>query len=42
MNRQQQRVVLLFGLLLISAALLGNANSVFVAAPAAYAQDLAY
>ncbi len=40
MNRQQQRVVLLFGLLLISAALLGNANNIFVDAPAAHAQGL--
>jgi hypothetical protein len=40
MNRHQQRVVLLFGLLLISAALLGCANNARVA-PAAYEQDLA-
>ena len=45
MNRQQQRVALLFGLLLVSAALLGCANSPAsrterVAAPA-YEQDLA-
>lgn len=38
MNRQQ-RVVLLFGLLLISVAMLGCANNERVAAPA-YAQDL--
>lgn len=40
MSRHQQRVVLLFGLLLISAVLLGCANNEPVAA-AAYTQDLA-
>ena len=36
MNRQQQRVMLLFGLLLISAALLGRANSLEAQALAAH------
>lgn len=39
MNRHQQRVVLLFGLLLISAVMLGCANNERVPAPA-YQQDL--
>ena len=42
MNRHQQGVGLLFGVLLISAALLGNANNTLVGAPAAYAQVLAH
>ena len=41
MNRHQQRVVLLFGLLLMSAAMLGCANNAERVAPAAYEQDLA-
>src|SRR5262245_23737659 len=41
MNRHQQRVVLLFGLLLISAALLGCANNARVATAAEYEPDLA-
>jgi hypothetical protein len=41
MNRHQQRVALLFGLLLISAALLGCANSPERVAAPAFEQDLA-
>ena len=41
MNRHQQRVALLFGLLLISAALLGCASNSERGAPPAYEQDLA-
>jgi len=40
MNRHQQRVMVLFGLLLVSAALLGCANNGRVP-PAAYEQNLA-
>ena len=41
MNRHYQRVTLPFGLLLISAALLGCANNSERVVPAAYEQDLA-